>query len=30
VPLTIRADRFSEVAKQKIIAAGGTAEEQAT
>lgn len=28
VPLTIRADRFSEAAKQKIIAAGGTAEEQ--
>ena len=28
VPLTIQADRFSEAAKQKIIAAGGTAEEQ--
>jgi large subunit ribosomal protein L15 len=28
VPLTIQADKFSEVAKQKIIAAGGTAEEQ--
>jgi len=28
VPLTIQADRFSEVAKQKIIAAGGIAEEQ--
>jgi len=28
VPLTIRADRFSKAAKQKIIAAGGTAEEQ--
>jgi large subunit ribosomal protein L15 len=27
VPLTIQADKFSEVAKQKIIAAGGTAEE---
>ena len=28
VPLTIQVDKFSEVAKQKIIAAGGTAEEQ--
>ena len=28
VPLTIQADKFSEVAKQKILAAGGTAEEQ--
>jgi large subunit ribosomal protein L15 len=28
VPLTIQADKFSKVAKQKIIAAGGTAEEQ--
>src|SRR5262249_32768634 len=28
VPLPIQADKFSEVAKQKIIAAGGTAEEQ--
>ena len=28
VPLTVQADKFSEVAKQKIIAAGGTAEEQ--
>jgi large subunit ribosomal protein L15 len=28
VPLTIRVDRFSKAAKQKIIAAGGTAEEQ--
>ena len=28
VPLTIQADKFSEVAKQKIVAAGGTAEEQ--
>ena len=28
IPLTIQADKFSEVAKQKIIAAGGTAEEQ--
>ena len=27
VPLTIQADKFSEVARQKIIAAGGTAEE---
>jgi large subunit ribosomal protein L15 len=27
IPLTIQADKFSEVAKQKIIAAGGTAEE---
>jgi len=27
VPLTIQVDKFSEVAKQKIIAAGGTAEE---
>jgi large subunit ribosomal protein L15 len=29
VPLTVQADRFSQVAKQKIMAAGGTAEEQA-
>jgi large subunit ribosomal protein L15 len=28
VPLTIQADRFSEAAKQKILAAGGSAEEQ--
>jgi large subunit ribosomal protein L15 len=28
VPLTIQVDKFSEVAKQKIIAAGGSAEEQ--
>ena len=28
IPLTIQADKFSEVAKQKIIAAGGSAEEQ--
>ena len=28
IPLTIQADKFSEVAKQKIRAAGGTAEEQ--
>src|SRR2546423_11785601 len=28
VPLTVRADRFSQVAKQKIMAAGGIAEEQ--
>ena len=28
VPLTVQADKFSEVAKQKIVAAGGTAEEQ--
>jgi large subunit ribosomal protein L15 len=28
VPLTIQADKFSKVAKQKIIAAGGIAEEQ--
>jgi large subunit ribosomal protein L15 len=28
VPLTIQADKFSKVAKQKITAAGGTAEEQ--
>jgi len=28
VPLTIQVDKFSKVAKQKIIAAGGTAEEQ--
>jgi len=28
IPLTVQADRFSEAAKQKIIAAGGTAEEQ--
>ena len=28
VPLTIQADKFSEVAKQKIMTAGGTAEEQ--
>jgi large subunit ribosomal protein L15 len=28
VPLTVQADKFSEVAKHKIIAAGGTAEEQ--
>jgi len=27
VPLTVQADRFSQVAKQKIMAAGGTAEE---
>ena len=26
IPLTIQADKFSEVARQKIIAAGGTAE----
>ena len=29
VPLTVQADKFSQVAKQKIMAAGGTAEEQA-
>ena len=28
VPLTVQADKFSQVAKQKIMAAGGTAEEQ--
>ena len=28
VPLTVHADKFSQVAKQKIMAAGGTAEEQ--
>jgi large subunit ribosomal protein L15 len=28
VPLTVQADKFSKVAKQKIMAAGGTAEEQ--
>lgn len=28
VPLTVQANKFSQVAKQKIIAAGGTAEEQ--
>jgi large subunit ribosomal protein L15 len=28
VPLTIQADKFSKIAQQKIIAAGGTAEEQ--
>src|SRR5262249_16247982 len=28
VPLQVQADKFSEVAKQKIMAAGGTAEEQ--
>jgi large subunit ribosomal protein L15 len=28
VPLTIQADKFSKVAKQKILTAGGTAEEQ--
>ncbi|MBM3226096.1 MAG: 50S ribosomal protein L15 [Candidatus Tectomicrobia bacterium] len=30
VPLTIQVDKFSKSAKQKIIAAGGTAEEQAS
>ena len=28
VPLTVQADKFSQVAKQKIMAAGGIAEEQ--
>lgn len=28
IPLTVQADKFSQVAKQKITAAGGTAEEQ--
>jgi large subunit ribosomal protein L15 len=28
VPLTVQADKFSQIAKQKIMAAGGTAEEQ--
>ena len=28
VPLTVRVDKFSQVAKQKIMAAGGIAEEQ--
>jgi len=28
VPLTVQADKFSQVAKQKIMAAGGAAEEQ--
>jgi large subunit ribosomal protein L15 len=28
VPLTVQADKFSQVAKQKIMAAGGVAEEQ--
>jgi large subunit ribosomal protein L15 len=28
VPLTVQADKFSQVAKQKIMVAGGTAEEQ--
>jgi large subunit ribosomal protein L15 len=28
VSLTVQADKFSQVAKQKIIAAGGTAEER--
>jgi large subunit ribosomal protein L15 len=28
VSLTIQADKFSHIAKQKIIAAGGTAEER--
>jgi large subunit ribosomal protein L15 len=27
IPLTVQADKFSQVAKQKIMAAGGTAEE---
>ena len=29
VPLTVQANKFSQVAKQKIMAAGGAAEEQA-
>jgi len=28
IPLTVQADKFSQIAKQKIMAAGGTAEEQ--